>query len=235
MATVNSIALDLIEEIEESTDDAGYVAKVEKYVNNALDEIAVATNWNSFRTHQIVATVPTQAQYQLPAGGREIIQIQYRDNGSPVKNWTVQEAGRRGARLEEPGRARYWLEDGNLINGGIVYYQFRLYPVPDSILQMNVEYYYHPSDIASGDPLPVLDQHIVLVKDRVRACLLELDQKYDAADRAQRRYEKNLEILIKRSNNIVSAKTVLKQTDIVGVRRIGRPTLDPNHYNNSDL
>jgi hypothetical protein len=234
VATVNTIAIDLIEEIEEATDDAGFVAKVEKRVNEALDEIAVATNWNSFRTRTTINTVATQAQYQLPAGAREIIQLRYTDNGQPIPNWTIQQAARRAQKIEDPGRARFWLEDGNLVSGSNVLYQFRLTPVPDSILEIEAEFYYHPSEIASGSVLPVQDNLIVIVKDRVRAYLLEGDQKYDAADRAQRRYEKNLDILVKRSQNIIAAKTVLRQSDLAIIRRRERPLLDPSHYNNGN-
>lgn len=232
MATVNSIALDLIREIEESTDDSGFVAKVELRVNEALDEIAVATNWNTFRTRSTFNTVAGTAVYQLTAGGREIIQLRYTDTGEPIPHWTIQEAARRGVKLEDSGRARAWLEDGNLVSGTNVFYQFRLVPKPDSILTIEREFFYHPSDVASGSVLPVQDQYIVLVKDRVRAYLLELDQKYDAADRAQRRYEANLDRLVKREARKVAAKTVLKQTDLANIRRRERAIFDPSHFNN---
>lgn len=232
MATVNSIALDLIQEIEESTDDSGFVTKVETRINEALDEIAVATNWNHFKTRASFNTVDGTAVYQLPTGGREIIQLRHTDNGEPITLVTIQEAARRGLILEDEGRPRVWLEDGNLVSGSNVLYQFRLFPVPDAVYAIEQEYYYHPSNVASGSVLPVQDQYIVLVKDRVRAYLLELDQKYDAADRAQRRYEANMATLVKKEMRKVAAKTVLKQTDLANIRRRERPILDPGHFNN---
>lgn len=232
MATVNSLALDLIQEMEESTDDTGFVAKVEARINEALDEIAVATNWQDFKTRSTFPTVATQAQYNLPAGAREIIQLQYVADGQPLIMGTIQEAARRNILLTDPGKARVWLDDGRVVVGSDVLMRIRLYPVPSEILSIEAEYYYHPSDVASGSVLPVQDQFIVLVKQRTRAKLLINDQKYDAADREQRSYESNLAVMVKRTQSNVSAKVVLRQTDLGNIRRRERPILDPQHYNN---
>jgi hypothetical protein len=233
LATVNSIALDLLREFDFSTDDSGLVSQVERWVNDALDEIAVATDWNHFHTRGTIPTVIAQAQYTLPAGAREIIQLRYIATGEPIEHWTVQEAARRGVILETAGRARAWLEDGILLSGSNNLYRIRLYPVPDAVVSIEAEYYYHPSDVASGSVLPVQDQHIVLVKDRVRAYILEEgeDQRYEAADRAQRRFESNLAKLVKREKHKVAANLVLKPSDI---RRTRRPEamFDASHYSN---
>src|SRR5262245_13015036 len=111
MATVNALALDLIREAGESTDQASFVTEVELRINETLDEIAVATNWNHFHTRSTIPTVIGQAQYNLPSGAREIIQLRYLDDGTPIPLLTVQEAARRGIKLEDSGRAKAWLED----------------------------------------------------------------------------------------------------------------------------
>jgi hypothetical protein len=232
MATVNAIALSIIQEFEESTDDSGFVAKVEARINEALDEIAIATDWNTFRTRATFNTSDGEDQYTLPAGGREIIQLRYTSDGLPIAHWTIQQAARAGAQLEDEGKPRFWLEDGTTVSGSNVLYRFRLAPTPDAAYTVEYEYYYHPSDVASGSVLTVQDQHIVLVKDRVRAHLLELDQKYDAADRAQRRFETNLDKLVRREGRKTAAVTILKQTDLGAVRRRDRALLDTAHYNN---
>lgn len=229
MPTTNSVALDVIREFEESTDDTNFVAKVELRVNEALDEIAVATNWNTFKTRATFATVISQAQYNMPTGAREIIQLRYLDTGEPIPLLTTQEAARRGIKLEDTGRARAWLEDGNLVSGSNVLLRIRLWPVPSAIVNIEEEHYYHPSDVASASVLPIQDQHIVLVKDRVRAQFLEDDQKYDAADRAQRRYEANLATLVKREQAKVAEKTILQEVDLANIRRRRGPRLPGNY------
>ncbi len=229
MATVNSVALDVIQEFEESTDDAGLVAKIEKRVNEALDEIAIATNYNTFKARATFATVAAQAQYNLPVGAREIIQLRYLDNGEPITLITTQEAARWRIKLEDSGRPQRWLEDGTIVSGSNVLLRIRLWPVPSSILSIEEEHYYHPSDVASATVLPIQDQLIVLVKDRVRAYFLENDQKYDAADRAQRRYEGNLGTLIKREQSKVAEKTILQEVDLANIRRRRGPRLPGNY------
>lgn len=232
MATINSIALDLISEFEESSDDLGFVAKIEKRINEALDEIAVSTDYNTFKARQTISTVASQAQYNMPQGAREIIQLRYLDTGEPIALTSIQELARRGVKLEDAGRARWWLEDGTVLSGSNVLLRIRLAPVPNAILTFEAEYYYHPSDVASASHLPVQDQFIVLVKDRVRASILENDQKYDAADRAQRRYESNLQRIVLQEERKVAKSSALKQTDLAGVRRRQFPILDPSHYPN---
>jgi hypothetical protein len=230
MAIVNTIALSLIQEFEEATDDSGYVARIEARIIEALDEIAIKTNWNHFKTRDTFNTVAGTAVYTLPAGGREIVQLRYTDTGEPIVLTTIQEVARCGGKLEESGRARIWLEDGNVLDGTDMLYQFRLAPVPDEVLEIEEEFYYHPSATASGSTLPVQDQYIVLVKDRVRASMLENQQMYDAADRAQRRYEANLNDLVKREQRKVAAHTALKHTDLSGMGRRGRAMFDGSHF-----
>src|SRR5262245_65900036 len=115
MATPNSIALEIIQEFEEATDDAGFVSPIEARVSDAFDEIAVATNYNMFRKRSTFSTVAGTAVYQLPAGGREIEQLRYTDTGEPIWLWGTQEAARYMAKLEDSGRARVWIEDGVLV------------------------------------------------------------------------------------------------------------------------
>lgn len=232
MATPNSLALEILEEMERATDDAEYVARVEKRVNDALDEIAVSTDYNMFRTRSTFNTVASQAQYQLPAGGREIIQLRYTDTGEPLWHWTIQEAARRGFKLEDEGRARTWLEDGNLVSGSNVLYQFRLAPVPEEVLEIEQEYFYHPSEVATSTVIPIQDQFLPLVRHWVRASLLRLYQQYDQAEMEQRQYDKLLDGLIKREKRKVAANTSLKACDIR--RDGGRPQaqFDPSHFDN---
>src|SRR5262245_30888151 len=229
MAIVNTIALELVQEFEEATDDGGFVARVELRINEALDEIAVATNWNHFRARTTIPTVNAQAQYNLPIGAREIIQLHYIDNGEPIPLLTKQEAARRSIKLTDTGRPRAWLEDGTILVSTNILYRVRLWPVPTSAIDIEYEYYYHPSEVPSGSSLPVQDQLIVLVKDRVRAHLLELDQKYEAADRAQRRYETNLDRLVKQERQKVAEKTTLQEVDLANIRRRRGPRLPGNY------
>lgn len=235
MATPNSLALEILNDMEKATDDTEFVVRVEKRVNNALDEIAVTTEWNHFRMRSAFNTVIGQSTYQLPQGGREIIQLRYTDTGDGIDLVTIQEAARRSIKLEDAGRARVWLEDGNLISGSNVLYQFRLAPVPDSILTIEREFYFHPSEVGTSATFPIQDQYLPLVRRFVRACLLRLDQKYDAADREQSAYNTLLDGLVKREKRKVAAETRLKVSDIQRGGRRPQAVFDPSHFDNPFL
>src|SRR5262245_28574735 len=154
MATVNSIAVDLMVERGDQTDDAGQVTVVEKRINDAMDEVAAITGWNVFKARTTIPTVIGQAQYTLPAGAREIIQARYLDTGEPLPMATTQELARMGAKLEDSGRARVWIEDGLTPSGANQLYRIRLAPVPNAIANIEYEYFYNPSDVASASHLP---------------------------------------------------------------------------------
>ena len=233
MSTPNSMALEIMAEMEKALDDAVYISRVEKRINDALDEIAVATNYNMFKTRSTFSTVAGQAVYQLPVGGREISQLRYTDTGEPIWNSTTQEAARWGALLEQSGRARIWIQDGILVSGANTLYQFRLSPVPNSILTVEREFYYHPSEIASAVVIPIQDQYLPLVRRFVRASLLFLSQQYDQADRERQIYEKLLDGLVKQEKRKVAAETRMCASDLRRDGRRGQAQFDPSHYRNS--
>lgn len=235
MATPNSLALELLKEMEFATDDTEFVARVEKRVNDGLDEIAVATEWNMFRARGTFDTVIGLAQYKLPQGGREIIQLRYIDTGEPITLITIQEAARRGIKLEDPGRARAWLEDGNVVEGASTLYQYRLAPVPDSVLTIEREWFYHPSEVATDAVMPIQDQYLPLIRRFVRASLHRLRQQYDAESREIAHYDKLMDGLVKREKRKVAKNTQLKASDLR--RDGGRPQamFDRSHFDNEWL
>src|SRR5262252_4672076 len=233
MATPNSLALEIMAEMEKALDDAAYISRVEKRINDALDEIAVATNYNMFKTRSTFNTVNGQAVYQLPAGGREIEQLRYTDTGEPISLWGTQEAARYMSKLENSGRARVWIQDGVLVSGANTLYQFRLAPVPNSVVTIERTFFYHPSEIASATVIPIQDQYLPLVRRFVRASLLFLSQQYDQADREQRIYDRLLDQLVKQEKRKVAAQTRMCASDLRRDGRRGQAQFDPSHYRNS--
>src|SRR5262245_7137330 len=231
MSTVNDVAVELIIELDENSDDSGMVTKVETMVNNALDEIAIATDYNHFKDRANIPTVASQAEYQLPVGAREIIALRYTDTGEDIPLKKIQELAFYGIRLEETGRAACFIEDGIVEVSGTQRLQIRLAPVPDSILTIEAEYYYHPSDVLSAGNLPIQDQLIVPLKYRVKADMHEMRLRYDASDRCQRKYEQTLSILIKKEQKKAAHLPHLRPSDLASIyrRTYGR---FPAHYEN---
>lgn len=232
MATPNSLAIEILQNMEKSTDDAGFVQRVEKRVNDALDNIAITTNYNMFKTRAPFNTVATVATYQLPAGGRDIDQLRYTDTGQPIWMWGTQEAARCLAKLEDPGRAAVWIEDGILVSGANVLYQFRLAPVPDSILQIEQTYYFHPSEVAASTVIPVLEQFIPLIRYYVKAELFELDGMLDRAKEQRDVYGKLVDRLEKREKRKVATASRQRYNDLPRGGGRAQAIFDPSHYRN---
>lgn len=232
MATPNSLAIEILQSMEKATDDAGFVQRVEKRVNDALDNIAITTNYNMFKTRSTFNTVATVATYQLPAGGRDIDQLRYTDTGQPIWLWGTQEAARAMAKLEDPSRAAVWIEDGILVSGADVLYQFRLGPVPDSVLPIERTYYFHPSEVATSTVIPVLEQFIPLIRYYVKAELFELDGMLDRAKEQRGMYDKLVDRLEKREKRKVAAASQQRYNDLPRGGGRAQAIFDPSHYKN---
>ena len=235
MATPNSEAVSILQEMEKATDDAGFVQRVEKRINDALDEIAIATNYNMFRTRSTFSTAAGVAVYQLPAGGREIEQLRYTDTGEPIWLWGTQEAARYMAKLEDSGRARVWIEDGNLVSGANVLYQFRLAPVPNSILTIERTFFYHPSEIATSAVIPIQDQYLPLIRCYVKAGLYELDGMLDRAREQRNIYKTLLDGLVKQEKRKVAATSQQRWNDLPRGGGRAQAIFDQAHYKNPFL
>ena len=232
MATPNSEANAIVQSMEKATDDTGFIQRVETRINNALDEIAVATNYNMFRTRSTFNTAPGTAVYQLPAGGREIEQLRYTDTGEPLWLWGTQEAARYMAKLEDAGRARVWIEDGNLVSGANVLYQFRLAPVPNSVLTIERTFFYHPSEIVTSAVIPIQDQYLPLIRSFVKAELYELDGMLDRAREQRSIYTRLLDRLVTQEKRKVAATSQQRWNDLPRGGGRAQAIFDPSHFKN---
>jgi hypothetical protein len=232
MSTPNSLAIEILQNMEKSTDDAGFIQRVEKRVNDALDNIAITTNYNMFKTRSTFSTIATTAVYQLPIGGRDIEQLRYTDTGEPIWLWGTQEAARYMAKLEDSGRARVWVEDGILVSGVNVLYQFRLAPVPNSVLTVERTYYFHPSEVATSTVIPVLEQFIPLIRYYVKAELYELDGMLDRAKEQRNIYQSLVDKLEKREKRKVAAASQQRWNDLPTSDGRAQAIFDPSHYKN---
>lgn len=228
MATPNSIALSLIAEVGESTDDASFVTLVEKRVNEAVQEIALAANFNPYKARATFATAVATPTYNMPAAARELSQLQFVTDGVPILMSTTQDLARRGLKLTDPGRPQFWLEDGVVLSGSNTLLKIRLVPVPVAIEFIEEEHYLDPTDTASASHIPIPLSFLVPTLDRVRSFLLENQGKYDASALAIRRYENGLKRITVRENHKDARKVVLQETDLANLRRRRGPRLPGN-------
>lgn len=194
-----------------------------------MDEIAAFTGWNVFHARDTFNTSIGVAQYNMPAGLREIIQLRYPIDGEPIPLLTIQEAARRGVKLDEPGKAQAWLEDGHIQVGADNLYRIRLWPVPQSVLTIEREWYFNPADTASASHLPVQDNLIVAIKHHVLARMARYDERFDEADREMEDFKVILDRIIKQEHSKVAQKVTLQEADLAGIRRRRGPRLPGNY------
>ena len=228
MATVNSIALNLITEHGESTDDSDLVAVVEKRVNEAVQRIALATNFNPYKARATFATAIGTASYNMPAQARELNQLQFVTDGVPIAYSTTQELARRGILLTDPGRPQWWLEDGVVLSGSDTLLKIRLVPVPVAIESIEEEHYFDPTDTASASHIPIPLSWIIPTQHYVRSWFARNEGKYDAATLEIREYKETLKNITNREDNKVSHKVVLQEVDLANLRRRRGPRLPGN-------
>jgi hypothetical protein len=228
MPTPNSIALSLIAEQGESSDDPDFVTLVEKRVNEAVQEIALAANFNPYKVRATFSTEIGTPTYNMPATARELTQLRFVTDGAPISYSTTQELVARRIKLTDPGRPQFWLEDGVVVVGSNTLLKIRVVPVPVAIESVEEEHYIDPTDTASASQIPIPLSWIVAVLDRTRSWFLENLGKYDASALAIRRYEKSLKLIANRENNKNADKAVLQEVDLANLRRRRGPRLPGN-------
>jgi hypothetical protein len=233
MPTVQSVALELIRELDENIGDLGLHAQFEAHVNNALDEIALITEYNHFQARTPINTVATQATYTLPVGAREVLQLRFIDTGSPIELFSIQDAAHRGLKMEEPGRPQIWLEDGVEQSGSDVLLRIRFVPVPDAIYPIEAYYIFHPADVGASAQLPIQPQILTPLKYLVKARWHVIRQRYDAADRERQNYEKAIARVVRREQRKLARRTILgRNVDIARIRQRRGGPLPPDHFEN---
>jgi hypothetical protein len=228
VATPNSIALSLIKEVGESTDDADFVLLVEKQINKAVREISLVTNFNPYKARAPFNTAIGTPTYNMPATARELIQLRFVTDSAPISYSTTQELVARRLKLTDPGRPQFWLEDGVVLSGSDTLLKIRLVPVPVAVESIEEEHYFDPTDTASASHIPIPSSWTVPVEDRALSFLLENLGKYDASALAIRRYEKSIKRIADRENNKNADKAVLQEVDLANLRRRRGPRLPGN-------
>jgi len=136
------------------------------------------------------------------------------------------------AKLEDSGRARVWIEDGNIVSGANVLYQFRLAPVPNSVLTIERTFFYHPSEIATSAVIPIQDQYLPLIRSYVKADLYELDGMLDRAREQRGIYTGLLDRLVKQEKRKVAATSQQRWNDLPSGGGRAQAIFDPSHFKN---
>lgn len=222
---VQDLATILIREHGESQDDTDYVDTVVDWISEACSEIADRTEWRFFKATLTPPIVALTAEYDLGPLVKEVKSVRHIDTNEPIRYTDDERIINRAIDIDLPGVPRHWWY--NRAEEGSFFIAF--YPIPDRVYQIEVRAFTHPTALIISDNIPLHTELLRLVKDRVRAFMLNHDKDYDGSDRALNVFMSDL--------NRISNREVRKHANHLRLqpRDIGRRTrdlavLDPNHF-----
>src|SRR5689334_21517991 len=106
--TVNELALTLIAEQDEASDNESFVTVVENWINDAIDEFASAHDWRLFKFTVALSTVASQSDYTISEDIREIRGIRFVDSDEEIQYIDPQRLYGVADDLEREGKPQFW-------------------------------------------------------------------------------------------------------------------------------
>ena len=229
--TLNALALEIIQALDEDQNDLQYVGVVENYIRNALSELNIATRWHFARTTTTFNTVAATATYDVPSGLGEVQMLRMsspRQTIEYIENPVY--LAERGWDFNEVGAPKFWWWDDATIIGTEQRFRLRLTPVPDGVYTIEMFGLYNVDTIASGNHIPLQADMLVVLKHRVRAYILEHDKDYDGADRYNAKFAEGIGLAMKKLNSTINS--LMSEMQVVDAPNSRNPLarLDPSHF-----
>lgn len=234
MPTVNALALQLIREQDEASDDSDYVATVEQWIQDAIDEFASAADWRLFKETISLSTVASTDTYELPFRVAEIRSMRFVDTDEEITYIAPERLVGVVEDFEREAKPQFWCWSKNNEADDPNVYEIRLIPIPDDVY--SIEYFadIHPTTDVSSSPsstvLPLHQEFIIAIKHRVRAYMLAYDNDYDGHDRYLQMFFSKVEQMKAKENSPRAnwARMQVRDLSRAGDRRLAR--LDPQHF-----
>jgi hypothetical protein len=234
--TVNDLAQNLMREQDEATDNTEMVDTVESWISDAVDELASACDWRIFKVIFPLSTVASQPDYELDAQYNDIRSIRFVDTDETIDYIDEPRLYHVSTDIEETGKPRVWFfnsADDDV--GQQPQFVITLNPIPDAIYSLQVSAQKHPliAPIGSTTDIPLRQEMLLAVKNRVRAYILASDKDYEGSTTHLQMFYKQVDDMIKKESTRPAARHVrLQVTDIVGNTGRRHPILDPSHFSN---
>lgn len=228
--TVNDLALVLMREQDEATDDANFVTVVETWIQDALDEFSSAAEWRLFRNTVVLPTVASQSTYALSANVREIRSIRFQDTNETIEYVDSPRLFSIAEDLENLGKPQFWFWKSSTVAADPIY-NIQLVPIPDGIYSLELLAVFHPTLSPLTSALIPLQQEMILaLKYRVRAYLLARDKDYDGSNSNLQLFYGKVDQMMQRENAPKANNIRMQVRDISNSsdRRLAR--LDPDHF-----
>ena len=235
LLTVNALALVLMREMDEATDNTELVSVVESWIDDAVDEIASAYDWKIFKQIDTLSTVASQSTYALSENVIDVRGIRFVDTDEPVDYSDEQNLFGVAEDLENLGKPRWWFYADTSTGTDEVVKNIRFSPIPDAIYSLTLSVQVHPSTTAliTSSNIPFRKETILAIKNRVRAYKLMDDKDYEGATAYLQMFYKKLDDMIAKESKSPSAQILRMQPRDLhnqGDRRFAR--LDPSRFRN---
>lgn len=233
--TINALALELIRSHSEDSTDTTYVLVVETWIRDSLSEINSATRWEYSRAVESFSTVVGVSDYLLPPGLGEIELLRTVSPRQTIEYLHSPEfLAIRGFDFVQKDRPLYWSFVDDDVSTGEQTFKIRLFPTPSSILSIERFGIYNIANLLTTSQIPLqADKIATLLKDRVRAYMLEHDKDYEGSDRSYQRFIGNLRLAVDRLNMKPRAN-INSRMQVSDIRNTSEPMarLDPSHFGN---
>lgn len=232
---VSELTTQLCREWSEATaGDSSKVTLVESWIKNALDDYALRMNIRAFRSTAPFSTVAGTAEYTLPVAARDIVSMRIPAQADAIIDsntiWTIENSSRD---LTLQGLPRWWYFSNSGIVSNQTALKFKLYPVPDAIYSITVSTIIHPASLTSNSVLPIHNESIAIISDKVRYYMAIDDKDYDAAQLSLGDYERKIQFLTNREQRSTQRyRTLSRNSDVPLVNKERFAILPPDHFHN---
>jgi hypothetical protein len=226
---VSALTTECLREWSETDDDTSKVSLVESWIRNALDDFALLTEFRVFYSHTTINTVATTENYTLPAAYQSITAIRRTADNTLLEQKDRQELLLSETDLTTAGKPRIWFYVNSDSSTTETKLRIQLFPVPDAIYAIEYSGTVHPAELVSTDVIPVHNEHLNIIKDRVRYYYAMDEKDYEAADRHDASFVRKAQLIISRENKRPAQRRMLRVSDVPSTREeFVRP--DPTHY-----
>ena len=228
--TVNQLAQTLATEIGESTSNANYIATVEEWIKECVDEIGDAKRWNYLYSIGPLNTVASTRTYNLTVAFQQEIAARFTDGSGILTATTKDKIINTGEKLETTGKPNWWYPEAyDITNEKLT---LGLYYTPDAVYALEFFGFLIQQELTTSSKLPFPRNFIRVLKDGVRAKIREDDKNFQGAQLSRAAFKRGISELVSATlyGGEVSRLGYSDLSNTSGSNRLVR--LPPDHFHN---
>ena len=233
--TVNELALVLMRETDEATDNTEMVTTVESWISDAVDEVAGAADWKLYKRTDSLTTTASDNTYSLEEDVKDVRSIRHVDTDEPIDYQDEASLAGVAEDFENTGKPRWWFFIEPTDGTEQLVKNIGFSPIPDDAYDIQINVNYHPliQPLITSNNIPIRQEAIIAIKHRVRAYILMNDKDYEGAKMYLQMFYEKLKEMIAKENKTPSAQILRMQPrDLSNQNDRRNARLDPSHFRN---